>query len=205
VDSLRLIVWSDYLCPWCYNGSIRMRALRERFPDRIEIEYRSFLLRPQPGARDLEKFRRYTQSWSRPAGDAPAGEFRVWQGDAGPPSHSVPPHLVAKAAAALGAEAFEAVHWRLLHAYFAESRDVTDDETLRAIWKDAGLPDAEFARRDDPALLERVMDEHKTALDADITGVPTVMIEGQDVPLTGALPLETYEKWITRMLAGGSA
>ena len=30
-----------------------------------------------------------------------ARSFRVWEGDAGPPSHSVPPHLVAKAAASI--------------------------------------------------------------------------------------------------------
>lgn len=197
---LRLIVWSDYLCPWCYNGSVRLEALREKYRGELELEYRSFLLRPRPGARDLEKFRRYTESWRRVAADEPAGEFRVWQGDAGPPSHSIPPHLVAKAAATLGPEAFARMHARLLHAYFAENLDVTDDATLAGLWKDAGLDEAAFERREDPALLQRVLEEHNGAIEAGVNGVPAVMIDGQDIPLTGALPVEMFDRWIQRNL-----
>ena len=200
---LRLIVWSDYLCPWCYNGSVRLKTLRERFAGRVELEFRSFLLRPSVGeTRDLEKFRRYTRSWLRVAADEPAGEFRVWEGDAGPPSHSIPPHLVAKAAATLGPDAFERMHDRLLRAYFAENRDVSDDATLKALWQEVGLEDAAFERREDPALLERVLSEHGSALEAGVNGVPAVMIDGQDVPLTGALPIEMFERWIERNLEG---
>ena len=197
---LRLIVWSDYLCPWCYNGSVRLETLREKYRDQVELEYRSFLLRPRPGGRDLEKFRRYTESWRRVAADEPAGEFRVWEGDAGPPSHSIPPHLVAKAAATLGADAFERMHQRLLHAYFAENLDVSDDATLAQLWKHVGLDERAFERREDPALLQRVLDEHNGAIEAGVNGVPAVMIEGQDLPLTGALPIETFERWIQRNL-----
>jgi predicted DsbA family dithiol-disulfide isomerase len=197
---LRLIVWSDYLCPWCYNGSVRLETLREKYRDQVELEYRSFLLRPRPGGRDLEKFRRYTESWRRVAADEPAGEFRVWEGDAGPPSHSIPPHLVAKAAATLGADAFERMHQRLLHAYFAENLDVSDDATLAQLWKQVGLDERAFERREDPALLQRVLDEHNGAIEAGVNGVPAVMIEGQDLPLTGALPIETFERWIQRNL-----
>ena len=58
------------------------------------------MLRPYPEEdRDLEKFRRYTESWKRPAADEDSAEFNVWKTDEGPPSHSVPPHRVAKAAA----------------------------------------------------------------------------------------------------------
>ena len=197
---LRLIVWSDYLCPWCYNGSVRLETLRDKYHGRVELEFRSFLLRPRPGARDLEKFRRYTQSWLRVAADEPAGEFRAWEGDAGPPSHSIPPHLVAKAAATLGPDAFARMHQRLLRAYFAENLDVSDDTTLKGLWQDVGLDEAAFARREDPALLERVLAEHASALEAGVNGVPAVMIEGQDVPLTGALPIEMFERWIERNL-----
>ena len=38
----------------------------------------------------------------------------MWTGDAGPPSHSVPPHVAAKAAATLGADALRALHDRRL-------------------------------------------------------------------------------------------
>src|SRR5262249_21906183 len=68
-----------------------------------------------------------------------------------PPSQSMPPALVAKAAATFGADAFERVHARLLQAYFGENRDITDAGTLLALWDEVGLPVAEFGRAGDRA------------------------------------------------------
>ena len=203
MEPVRLIAYSDYLCPWCYNGSVRLRRLEQEFEGRVELEFRSFLLRPEPArGRDLEKFRAYTESWRRPASEPDSGTFRVWQGDAGPPSHSVPPHLVAKAAATLGEEAFRAMHGRLLRAYFAENRDVSADDTLADLWQEIGLDPAAFERREDPAILQRVLDEHRSALENSIDGVPTVLIDGKDVPITGAHPLALYRRWLGRVLSG---
>lgn len=201
IKPIGLIVNSDYLCPWCYNGAVRLRRLKEEFGDRIQIEWRSYLLRPRPDPnRTLEKFKAYTRSWERPASDPDGGTFRVWATDAGPPSHSIPPHLVAKAAAALSPVAFDQIHERLLYAYFAENRDITDRDTLRAIWREAGLPDEAFARSDDPDLLKQTIDQHNEAIELGIDGVPCVRMEGRGGWVTGAQPLELYRRWIERAL-----
>jgi predicted DsbA family dithiol-disulfide isomerase len=172
----------------------------------VRVEWRSFLLRSRPRpAPDLEKFRAYTRSWLRPAAEPDSGTFRVWQGEAGPPSHSVPPHLVAKAAAQLGTEAFRRVHELLLHAYFAQSRDVTDAQTLRALWREAGLPDAEFRRTEDPALLREVLLQHEEALEAGATGVPAVRLADNPAVIVGAHPLELYRRWTERTRAARAA
>src|SRR5262249_3695061 len=82
---VRLIVNSDYLCPWCYLAAVRLHRVAEEFGDRVVIEWRSYLLRPYPDAtRTLEKFRAYTRSWERPAAEPDAPVFRVWESDAGP-------------------------------------------------------------------------------------------------------------------------
>lgn len=205
MDRVRLVAFSDYLCPWCYNGSVRLRRLEQEFEGRVELEFRAFLLRPapRPGGRDLERFRAYTRTWERPAAEPDAGGFRTWQGDAGPPSHSIPPQLVAKAAARLGDDAFRRMHESLLRAYFTESRDVTDPATLRALWQDAGLDPAGFARHEDPALLRQVLGEHDEAIELGVTGVPAVMAEPQRLPIVGALPMETYRRWARRLLGDG--
>jgi predicted DsbA family dithiol-disulfide isomerase len=201
VPRVKLLVYSDYLCPWCYNAALRMRRLQEQFGASLEIAWRSYLLRPRPDpGRSLEAFRAYTRSWRRPAADPDAPEFRVWEGEAGPPSHSVPPHVAAKAAASLGPEAFDRIHERLLRAYFAENRDVTEASTLREIWREAGLPDADFARTEDPAFLRSTLAEHEEALELGITGVPTVRLDGQPAFIIGAHPYELYERWIQRAL-----
>ncbi len=203
---MRLIAWSDYLCPWCFNAAVRLRRIGEEFAGAVTVEWRSFLLRPHPEpGRSHERFVAYTRSWLRPAADPDAGTFRVWSTAAGPPSHSVPPHLVARAAARLGGDAFARMHEALLHAYFADNRDITDAATLRAIWAEQDLPAGAFAAVEDPELLREVTAQHTEALELDITGVPAVLVAGTDTPLIGAQPLETYRRWVRRLLSENTA
>src|SRR5262249_39313391 len=157
--------WSDYLCPWCHLGARRVRRIEEEFGDAVHIEWRAFLLRPVPeDGRTLERFRSYTRSWLRPAAEADAPEFRTWASDEGPPSHSIPAHTVAKAAAALGLDAFRAMHDRLLRAYFVESRDITKTDTLRTLWREIGFEEAAFEVSAAPATTQTVIAEHQDAL-----------------------------------------
>jgi predicted DsbA family dithiol-disulfide isomerase len=178
-----------------------LRRLEVELAGRIEIAWRSYLLRSEPnGARDLERFRSYTKGWLRPGAEPDAGTFQVWQGDEGPPSHSLPPHLVARAASEIGRPEFDAVHERLFSAYFAENRDITRTENLRAIWKECGLPDGGFERRDDPAIREAVLADHKEAIDLGIHGVPAVRIDPNPIAAVGAQPLDAYRRWFLKEL-----
>jgi predicted DsbA family dithiol-disulfide isomerase len=203
MDRVRLVVYSDYLCPWCYLAEHRLAQLKAELGDVVELEWRSFLLRPRPEpGRDLERFMRYTQSWLRPAAEPDAPVFRVWESTEGPPTHSVPAHLAAKAAAALGPEAFAALHPRLLRAYFEQSRDISRAETLRELWSEAALPEAGFAACFAPELVERTLTEHNEAVSLGITGVPALRVAGTDAFVTGAQPLASYRRWIERLRAG---
>ena len=75
----------------------------------------------------------------------------------------------------------------------------------RYLWLEAGLPDAGFAEREDPVLLERILDEHAEALDGGATGVPAVRMQGNDAIVVGAHPLELYRRWVRRTLAAREA
>jgi predicted DsbA family dithiol-disulfide isomerase len=189
---------------------VRWRRLEEEYGDRIELEWKSYLLRPTP--RDLsdrvtalEKFRRYTRGWERVAADPDAGEFNVWASDEGPPSHSIPAHLVSKAAQQLGRDAFGRIHERLMRAYFQESRDISRSDVLLEMWLDAGLPEEEFARADDPALLQAVIDDHNEALGLGATGVPAARLDGNPAVIVGAHPVDLYRTWIERTLTKQAA
>ncbi len=197
-----LIVYSDYLCPWCYNASVRLHRLEEEFGSDLHLEWRAFLLRPQNRERrNLEKFRAYTQSWLVPAAEPDSGLFQVWSSAAGPPGYSVPPHLLAKAAAAIGTDAFRAVHQSLLRAYFTDNRDITDRDTMLAIWLENDLPRAGFDRIEDPAIEQAVLEEHREAMRIGITGAPSIRAADNDTAALGAFPMETYRRWVQRLLA----
>lgn len=204
VQSVTLFAWSDYLCPWCYNASVRLHRLEQAFGAQLRIEWRSYLLRPVAGRRrDLDRFRAYTASWARPAAEPDSGDFQAWSTDVGPPSHSVPAHQLAKAAARVSDAAFRSMHQRLLEAYFGENRDISDIETQRELWREVGLSDAGFAARDDPEIATQIEAEHRQALAGGATGVPAVQLAGNEAIIVGAQPYELYERWITRILERG--
>jgi len=180
-------------------------VIEAEFGVRVELRWKSFLLRPYPEPdRDLEKFRRYTEGWRRAATEEPEAVFRVWHSDEGPPTHSVPPHLLAKAAATFGREPFLRVHDALLRAYFEESRDISRAPTLRAIWAEAGLPEAELVRAADPELLGQVSAEHNQAIELGVGGVPAMQMDGAEIAITGAQPVELYRRWINKRLEAGA-
>ncbi len=202
MDPVRLEVWSDYLCPWCYVTAYRLERVREEVGPHLELTWRSYLLRPRPGGRELLDFVRYTQSWMRPAGEPDAPKLRVWESTEGPPSHSVPPHVVAKAAERIDPEAFERLHRGLLRAYFEESRDITAEDNLRGLWADAGLDPGDFEQTRDPARVAETLEDHRAAVERGMTGVPTVAVAGHDGFVMGAQPLESYRRWVERLRGG---
>ncbi len=179
--------------------AVCLERVQQEVGDVLEVRWKSFLLRPHPEAKPLEKFRRYTESWMRPAAAADAGEFRVWSGDQEPPSHSVPPAVAIKAAARQGA--FARYHMALMHAYFAENRNVTSPETIGEVARECGLDLEAFARDlADPAIAEEVVSDHNEAVALGIHAVPCVVLDG-GFQMPGAQESALYRSVIEKVLA----
>ncbi len=202
MEPVRFVAYSDYLCPWCWNASRTLWPLADEFQGRIEIEWRSYLLRPtEKKGRDLERFRKYTESWLRPAAEPGAGPFRVWSSEEGPPSHSIPPHRVAKAAARVSPGAFRTMHERLMTAYFAENRDISSFDVLRMLWNEAELPDEAFDIAHSEEIESIILAEFDEARELGATGVPAMRRIDTDAVIVGAHPEALYRRWIERSLA----
>jgi len=183
---------------------VRLEKLAAEFGPSCSIEWKAFLLRPYPEPRTPEQFRKYTESWMRPAADEDAGRFTVWSTDEAPPSHSVPPAVAAKAAARQGEDAFARYHRGLMENYFHQNRNITDAENLVRIAKEASLDvDAFITSLQDPSVAREVVDDHNEAVSLGISGVPTVIVDGK-WKLTGAQPLEIYRRVMEMRLAGES-
>ncbi|MCH2171245.1 DsbA family protein [Myxococcota bacterium] len=201
MEPVELVVYSDYLCPWCYNASVRLERLQAEFGEALRLSWRAYLLRREPRFdRDPVRFQAYTRSWERPAAEPDAGEFRAWQGKDSPPSHSLPAQCVARAAARLSRDAFRQVHGRLLQAYFSENRDISDTATLESLWLELGLEPEAFGLSHDAELQREIRMEDAAARERGVTGVPAVRVRGDDAIIVGAQPLELYQRWVERLL-----
>lgn len=178
--------------------------LEDEFTGQIEIEWRSYLLRPTPNRRrDPEKFRQYTESWRRPAGEPDAGVFQVWSSEAPPPSHSIPAHRAAKAAARISKHAFRAMHERLMTAYFNENRDISDPLELEVLWTELGLAPEALALMGSQEIEAEIMRDFEEAQRFGATGVPGVRRADNEIIIVGAQPEAIYRRWIEKSLAEG--
>jgi predicted DsbA family dithiol-disulfide isomerase len=171
--------------------------LQEELGDEVKLTWKAFLLRPYPKQRPVEKFREYTQSWLRPASQPGGGRFRPWASDESPPTHSVPPQVAVKAAARLGG--FDRFHLAVMDAYFWGNRNVCDPAVLIEVAQACGLDPVEFAALlQDDGLLQLVIDEHNEAVEAGITGVPTVVAPG-GFQIPGAQDLAFYRHLVQKL------
>ena len=177
-----------------------MRKIQEEFGKDLKVEWQSFLLRPEPRENTLEEFKRYTESWKRPAGMEKGAVFRVWATEEGPPSHSFPPHQAAKVAAHLDSAAFDKFHDRLMKAYFTENRNITDIKVLRELWDELELPIEALDQFENPEILKEIITEHNAAINNGVTGVPAVFMEGLPSAIVGAQEEDVYRRLVRRAL-----
>ena len=167
----------------------------------LELVWKSFLLRPYAEPKPLEKFRRYTESWMRPAAQPDAGEFRVWATGEEPPSHSIPSAVAVKAAGRQGEAAFARYHHALMHAYFARNLNVSSRATIELVARECELDLDAFARDlEDPSIAGQVIAEHNEAIELGVSGVPCVMLEGGFM-LPGSQERAVYRNIIQRLLS----
>ncbi len=212
---MRIEVWSDVVCPWCYIGKRHLEAALEGFDDRddVEVVYRSFELDPTAPEVPVETT---VESLAKKFGTDVAGarelmaradgvaasvglEFR--HADA-PHARTVTAHrLLHLALAEGGTELQGQMKERLLAAYFTRGENVADHDTLRKVATDLGL---------DPARVGEVLasQEYLDAVHEDIaqaraygaTGVPFFVVD-QRYGVSGAQPTEVFEQLLERAWA----
>ena len=186
---MRIEVWSDVVCPWCYIGKRRLETALEKFPhrDQVEVVWRSFQLDPGipegethatlPAlAAKLGRPVEDVRAMMRHVEDTAAGEGLQYDLASGVSGNTLAAHEVVHLAAERGLQ--EAVQERLLHAHFEEERSVFDVDSLAALAGEAGLDEAEVrAALADHRYRPAVLDDIRTARELGATGVPFFVVD----------------------------
>jgi predicted DsbA family dithiol-disulfide isomerase len=202
---LKVEIWSDVVCPWCYIGKRRFESALERFEhrDEIEVEFHSFELNPQAEADegtglDERLARKYGMDIERAralnarVAEAAAGEGLQFRLDIARPGNTFDAHRLIHLAAAEGRQGAmqNAMKERLLAAYFTEGRVIGDRDTLLELAAEAGVV-PERARKvlesDDYAAEVRA--DEREAGELGITGVPFFVINRR-YGVSGAQPAD---------------
>ena len=210
---LRVDVWSDVVCPWCYIGKRRVeRAVAEVAADiDVRITYWPFQLDPTApivgtpvvdayarkfGSR--ERAQQIIAHVTRPAADEGIQfhmERALW-------ANTFDAHRLLWFSEATGQQS--ALQQRLLEAHFEQGLDVADREVLTACATDVGF-DATAARAflDSHHGAAQVRTLLATAAEAEITGAPTYVITAGDYrwAVPGAQDSETLVHVMRRLAA----
>lgn len=206
---VRIDVFSDLSCPWCYIGEHRLeRALMLRPDVEAELRWRPFLLQPDlpeqgmPWATFVEsKFggmERARPMFERVIGMGAADGLTFDFDRVANAPNTIDAHRLI-----LWAEEKELqqeLARLFFRAYFAEGRDLTDRETLVAVARAAGL-DGEAAR----AWLAGSEGRAEVAASVEearrlgITGVPFYVFQ-RKWAISGAQPVEVFEEAIAKVI-----
>lgn len=214
-EPLKIDVWSDIACPWCYIGKRRLeagiaayRAQEEAAP--VGVEYHSFELSPDTPV-DFEgdevdflvRHKHLSEDQVRAMLDRvtriAAGEGLTYDFGALRHTNTVKAHQLLHYAKERGLQV-EAKE-RLLRAYFIEGRHVGRPEDLAALAGEIGLdPDDVLRSLTEDEYLTAVRADQRMATDLGIQGVPFFVIDGR-YGLSGAHPAEVFTQALDRVTA----
>jgi len=208
---LRVDIWSDIACPWCYIGKRHLEAALERFPhrDAVEIVWHAFELNPS-APREIEQTTSYAERLARKYGSSVAeaerriarmteiakGDGLSFRFDRIRPGNTFDAHRVLHMALERGVQ--DAVKERMLRAYMTEGEAIGQPEVLVRLAAEAGL-DAEEVRTQlaEGGYAEEVREDEEMAREMGIDGVPFFVL-GEKYAVSGAQPADLLLQALTQ-------
>src|SRR5450631_3352637 len=217
VVSLKVEIWSDVVCPWCYIGKRRFEAALARFTHRDEVElvWRSFELdvsAPPSTSEQGTYAQRLATKYRCSLVEAQvmldnmtwvaAQEGLDFRFDLARPGNTFDAHRLLHLALEHGRQ--DELKERFDRATFTEGAQTSDHSALRALSTQTGLPEAEV----DVVLAS---DRYSDAVRADeaqaraygISGVPFFVVDAR-YGISGAQPTDTILRTLDEAWSGRS-
>jgi predicted DsbA family dithiol-disulfide isomerase len=208
---LNIDIYSDFVCPWCYLGTMRLEGVLSSLGTSLTVDVRHhpFLLHPdaplegvalaaelerqQDGTSENRVERVKTEAQRSGILLQLSAESRVYP--------TVAAHTLVRHARARGRH--RTLVRELFETYFVESRNIADAGVLIDVASRHGFAAHETERliADDQELNVTRLDA-KSAVSRGIRGVPIFQFNGR-VPLIGAQRSETFRRQITELASAG--
>jgi predicted DsbA family dithiol-disulfide isomerase len=207
---VRIEVWSDVICPWCYIGKRRLESALAEFPHPVEVVWRSYQL--DPGA-PVEPTETVAESLGRKYGGGveagrrmidrveavAAEEGMIWRHHESQRANTVDAHRLLHLALSEGGPRLQGeLKEALLAAYFVRAENPADHDVLRKAAADTGLD----GTRVDQVLAgtqfrDEVYADIERAATYGATGVPFYVVD-EKYGVSGAQPAQLFGQVLER-------
>jgi len=206
---VRVDVWADLVCPWCYLGKRRFEQALAEFGqhDEVEVVHHSFQLDPTfPKGKVQDQRELLSTKYGMTEEQATKSGLEMEQraADAGleynmtgiKTGNTVDAHRLVHLAAKHGIA--DVVVERFYRAHFTEQRSIFDHDSLVELAADAGL-DAEEARNvlESDTFADEVEADGAQARALGANGVPFFVID-ERYGVSGAQPKELFAQALTQ-------
>lgn len=204
---MKIDIWSDVVCPFCYMGKKRLETALNDFPYKSEVElvWHSFLLDPgmtaQPGV-DLYDYlaerKGQTRDWAKKIHDklennakADGIEFNFGKAII---ANSFDAHRLIQMAKANGLG--DAIEEELFKVYFTYGKNIADHTVLTEVGVAIGLKETEVkAMLNHKTYTADVVTDVQQAQSMGISGVPFFVVNNR-YGISGAQPASLFAETI---------
>jgi predicted DsbA family dithiol-disulfide isomerase len=210
---MKIDIWSDVVCPWCYIGKRRLEKALAGFEHEVEVVWHSYQLDPGSPVEPVDTVADYLgrkygggEAAGRQMVDrveaVAAEEGMLWRHRDSLRVNTLDAHRLLHLALTDGGPKLQgSLKEALLAAYFIEAANVADHAVLRRIAAETGL---DAVRVDEMlagnAYAEEVWADQQQAGAYGATGVPFYVIDGK-YGVSGAQPAEAFAQVLERAWA----
>jgi len=203
--TMKVEIWSDIACPFCYIGKRRFEVALSQFNEaaNVEVEWKSFLLDPgmksQPG-KNINQVLAEKKGWTieyanrmnQHVSEMASQDGLNFQFDKLIPANSFDAHRLIQLAAKYNLQ--NQAEESLFNAYFIQGRNISDSKTLIALGIEIGLnkDEVEEVLQTD-AFASDVKSDAYEAEQLGIRGVPFFVFD-RKYAVSGAQPTEVFSK-----------
>lgn len=208
---MKIEVWSDFVCPFCYIGKRRLEEALAKFPDRqVEVVYKSFELDPLAErntgrnmheklaakyGRSIDEAREMTQNMTKQA-KMVGLDFHF---DTVVPTNTFDAHRVSQLANEKGLG--KAFAERFFKAVLTDGKDIGDHETITSLASEVGLDRGEVnAVLAGADYTDAVRREEAEAQQIGVQGVPFFVIN-RKYAVSGAQPTDVFVQGLEKAFA----
>ena len=205
LPELKITVFSDYICPFCYVGHHRLMRLRDEYDLKINWCFLEIHPETSAGGEPVASLEYPSEQWNQLMQnlETVAREEGIAMAEHTFTTNSKDALLLSEAAKETGREKFYDLHEKLFTAFFVDSRNIGDRNILRELAAESGI-DNEIVESawHDSKYEQRIISNYHEARRHEIQAVPSFIFGERR--LTGVVTEDVMRSAASELLNSSS-